>query len=137
MANVMCVNLQVRFGNIYRIVWDPAYDPDYKHVPRAKRDPWHMQIPCRAKGVTIYPHGGNLLALECDGHYSIARRIAGLPGVTLYQDGCGEKTYLFPLSMFKRIAAIVKPKRRRRMSEAQQQVLAAHWFAAKPKPETE
>jgi hypothetical protein len=34
-----CINLAERFGDVYRIFWDQAYDPDYKHFPRDKRDP--------------------------------------------------------------------------------------------------
>jgi hypothetical protein len=91
MADIVCVNLQERFGHLYRITWDPAYDPDYKRVPRAKRDPWYMQIPCVGKGVTIYPHGGDLLALECDNRYGVANRVAALPGVVLHQSGVARR----------------------------------------------
>jgi hypothetical protein len=135
MADVKCVNLQERFGHIYRITWDPAYDPDYRHVPKAKRDPWYMQTPCAGKGITIYPHGGGLLALECDNRYGIAKRVAALPGVTPWQDGSGEKTFLFPVAMFDQVAAIVKLRKRRRVTEAQRQAarerLAAYQFATK------
>ncbi len=55
-----CVNLRERFGAEYRITWDEAREG-------WDESPWLMQIPCRG-GITIYPHGGNLLAVEVDYH---------------------------------------------------------------------
>jgi hypothetical protein len=61
----MPINLAERFRDIYRIFWDEAYDPEYKHVPMEKRDPWYMELrggrrgPGRndGPGFTIYPLG--------------------------------------------------------------------------------
>jgi hypothetical protein len=102
------VNLLERFGDRFRVTWDPAYDP--KHV--REKDVWMMQLPCAGQGVTIYPHGGNTLAVEVDYRPSICRKLEAL-GLQLHQDGDGEKTYLFEMSRFDEVAEIVKPRRRR------------------------
>jgi hypothetical protein len=103
------LNLVELFGDRYRITFDEAYNPS--HVPRAKLDPWMMQIPCRGRGITIYPHGGNVLAIEVDHRRNIAKALAALPGLKLWQDG-DEMTFLFDVALFPAVAEIVKPKRR-------------------------
>ncbi len=58
---VECINLRERFGDRYRIGHDPAA------VTYAERqDRWMQTIPCTGGGVIIYPHGGDLLAVEID-----------------------------------------------------------------------
>ena len=70
-----CINLQEQFGTRYRVTFDGAYNP--KHVPRNKLDPWSMQLPCE-RGV-VYPHGGDLLAVEVEG-----RRVTAPLSVTTF-----------------------------------------------------
>ncbi len=116
------INLQTMFGNKYRITYDESYD--VKGTRRATRDPWMMQIPCR-RGVTIFPHSDELLAVELDRHNKMARRIAKLPGTVIHQDGDHEKTILFPVCVFDTIAEIVQPRKRRILSEEQKARLAS------------
>jgi hypothetical protein len=116
-----CINLLARFGAVYRIAFDPAYDR--RNIPRRCLDPWAMVMPCHYG--TIYPHGGDVLAIELDVHPVIARRLAALPGVTLYQDGHDEKTFHFPIDLFEQVAEIVRPKRRRTLTAEQKAKLAA------------
>ena len=118
-----CTNLQQILGDRYRITWDPAYDPS--HVPHDKRDPWMMQVPCEGKGVTIYPHGGTILAIELNRRFQLANRLKVLPGVTLHQDGNTEKTFLFDVSLFDQVAAIVSPRTKRVVSEEERARLAS------------
>jgi hypothetical protein len=113
MKEMNCVNLRKTLGKKWRITWDPAYNP--RHVARESLDPWMMQIPCRG-GMTIYPHGGTKLAVECDYHPQVARQLGSIPGVELVQDGDHEKTFVFDVSLFDQVAAIVNPRRRRRLS---------------------
>jgi len=108
-----CPNLRARFGDRYRITFDPAYDTKGRH--RRTVDPWMMQLPCRF-GV-IYPHGGNLLAVEVDCHPKVAKALGAISGVVLYLDGDGEKTFLFPVDLFDQVAEVVKPYRRRQWTE--------------------
>src|SRR5262249_45127680 len=104
-----CIDLRERWGGTYRPGLDPAAD-----TPLGRADPWLVTMPGR-RG-TIYPHGGGLLAVEIDYRPGAARRLAALPGVTLAQDGEREKTFTFPAGLFGQVAAIVLPRRRRRLS---------------------
>jgi hypothetical protein len=117
-----CVNLRETFGRKWQISWDPAYNPRY--LAKDNFDPWMMQIPCRG-GITIYPHGGSKLAIECDYHPQIARQLGSIPGVELIQDGDHEKTFVFYLSLIDQVADIVQPRRRRQLSDDHRERLTA------------
>jgi hypothetical protein len=71
----------------------------------------------------IYPYGGDLLAVDVDGRPVTARRLAEL-GLRLVQDGDNEKTFVFPAEQFAQVAKIVKPRRRRQVSDAEMRRLA-------------
>jgi hypothetical protein len=112
MSAPACVNLLEVFGDKYRIEYDPAYDP--KRVRHENRDPWMMTIPCRAG--TIFPHGGQTLVVEVTSKTAAKLRPLGL---TVHQEGDREQTLLFGLSQFEAVAAVVKPRRRRKWSPEQ------------------
>jgi hypothetical protein len=114
MSTATCINLLERFGKDYKITFDPAYDSG--HVPRRCLGPWLLQLPCRGKGVTIYPFGGDRLAVEVDGRPGLVKKLTALPGVEVWQDGDREKTFLFDVGLFDQVAALVRPLRRRRLS---------------------
>ena len=76
-----CINLLEMFGDKYIIAFDEAYNP--RHVPRAKLDPWMMTISGEGKGVTIYPQGGTMLAIEVNRRPSIVARLSALEGLKL------------------------------------------------------
>jgi hypothetical protein len=118
-----CINLLETLGDKYRITWDEAYSP--RNVPRDKLDPWMMQIPCEGPGATIYPYGGTTLAIELNRRFQLANRLKALPGVTLYQDGNTEKTFLFDVSLFDQVAAIVSPRTKKVVSEEERARLAS------------
>ena len=124
-APATCVTLAARFGRDYKVTHDPA-----ARTRRQKRDPWLMQLPCRGKGVTIYPHGGSWLAVEVDGRPGLVKKLLAIPGVELRQDGDGEKTFLFPVGRFSEVAAVVQPHRRRRLSPERRAELARRLLAA-------
>ncbi len=125
-----CVNVRDCFGSRYRIGFDPAYDARGKH--RANLDPWMMTVPCRG-GVVIYPHGGSTLAAEVDRHPGVARRLGAIPSVTLHQDGDREKTFVFDVTLFDRVAEVVRPRKRRRLSEGQRRAAAERLARVRPK----
>src|SRR4051794_23742472 len=114
-----CIDLRERFGDRFRITYDAAYDAKGRH----HRDPWYALIPCRGN-VTIYPFGWDLLAVEVDRHPGLAKQLSTIPGVTLHQAGDHERTYLFPAHLFDQVAAIVKPRRRRKLTPEQRQAAA-------------
>jgi len=104
-----CINLRERFGRRYRTGFDDAAGN--------RDDPWMMTIPGRFG--TIYPHGRDRLAVEVDGHPRIAKQVAAIPGIVLHQDGDDEKTFVFPVDLFDQVAAIVEPKRVKRLTDEQ------------------
>jgi hypothetical protein len=135
MSTATCVNLLERHGADYRVTFDPAYDS--RKVPKRCLDPWLMQLRGAGRGVTIYPHGGTRLAVEVDNRWKVAQQLAGLSGVELWQDGDGEKIFLFDVALFDRVAAIVKPRKRRRLTDEQKARLAAGGRQFKPRHSAE
>ncbi len=119
-----CINLRERFGDRYKIGHDEA-----AVTYAEQRDPWMQTLPCARAGLTVYPAGGEDLALECDTRPGIARRVAAIPGVRISQDGGwgGEMTFRFDVALFDQVAAIVHPRRRhqgRPMTEAEKAAFA-------------
>jgi hypothetical protein len=119
MSTASCVNLLETFGTAYRVTFDPAYDS--RRVPRRCLDPWMMMLLGRGKGVAIYPFGGNRLAVEVVGRPGLVKKLVALPGLQLWQDGAGETCFLFDLARFEAVAAVVRPRKRRRLPEGQRQ----------------
>lgn len=126
----ICIDLRKQFGNEYRISWDPSYDPKGKH--RDNLDPWYARIPCR-RGIFIYPHGGNRLGVVCDYHPGLLKQLLALPRIEIHQQGDQEATLLFDLGEFDAVAQIVKPRKRRRLSEVQKQACKERLAKVRPK----
>src|SRR5262249_28340835 len=129
-----CINLQALYGKTYRITYDRSYSP--RNVLKVERDAWMMEIPC--KYGTVYCHGQDRLAVEVDNHPNMSNALNALEGVSLYQDGEKEKTFLFPLELFDKVAEIVHPRRRRHGKPENGARLSPYWFKkkeAKPPPE--
>ncbi|MHB8969719.1 MAG: hypothetical protein ACYC3X_06115 [Pirellulaceae bacterium] len=105
----MCLDLLDTFGDRYRV---------RREAPAGTRsDPWSQIIPCQHGH--IYPHGGNLLGFASRRRGAVARRVACLPYAEVMQAGDDGLNIVFPLERFTEVAAIVHPKRRRRLSDAQ------------------
>jgi hypothetical protein len=117
MSTATCVNLLEVFGRDYKVTFDPAYDS--RRVPRRCLDPWMQQLPCRGKGVVVYPWGSGRLAVEVDGRPGLAKKLAALRGVRPWQVGDGEATFVFDAALFEAVAAVVRPRQRRRLPEGQ------------------
>jgi hypothetical protein len=117
-----CIDLRERFGSEYRIENDPAYEAEYGRFGRTE-DPWMLTIPC--KFGEIFPWGGDRLAFGSNGRGSTANQVAGLPFVRVEQDGSDGFTVSFHVDHFAEVAAIVRPKRRRRLSSSHKAALAA------------
>jgi hypothetical protein len=63
-----CIDLRVWSNGRFRLSRDEGVD--------SRLDPWGWQIRC--KFGLIYPHGGDRLAVECDYHPQLAKRLAAL-----------------------------------------------------------
>jgi hypothetical protein len=110
------------FGADYRISYDPCYDAH--HVPRASLDRWAMVLPC--KYGEIYPHGQDLLAVELTGvQRSLWSRLDAL-GCRLHVRGDRVRTYLFEVSLWREVFAVVKPRKRRKATGKQLEALLKH-----------
>ncbi len=124
-----CVNLKKRFGQRFKIEYEESY-----YTERTKQtieDPWLMQIHC--KYGHIFPHGGSLLAASVDGHINVAGVLRRLRCCRVHQDGdFGELTALFDVADFDKVAAIMHPRRRRQVSEAECERLRVMGFQKRP-----
>jgi hypothetical protein len=107
--------LAKRFGRRYRVEYEQAYLPQYGRHARVN-DPWLKIIPCLAGH--ICPWGGSTLAAVTDRAGRAARKLANLPGVTVWQDGDDGVTVLFDVAEFSRVARILHPRRRAARSPA-------------------
>lgn len=103
-----CPNLRELYGERYKVVIE-------ENLPT--KDPWYFTIPCRS--AHICPWGPNLLGVCTSGRGSVAKRLLELPFITVEQDGGGGLNLSFDPKYFDSVAQIVKPCRRRRLSEAQ------------------
>ena len=108
-----CIDLQERFGDRYRVAYDESHEAD--RGPNARtHDPWLLTLPCRFGH--IYPHGGKLLGASTDHRGPIANRLAALSCVHVVQDGDDGINVAFNVAAFDQVAAVMKPKRRRRLT---------------------
>lgn|GEM_PF-773729 len=126
------INLQEMFGRRYRVTFDESYHHERPEF-RAAEAPWLMTLPCRHGH--IYPWGGDLLAASTCSRGSVVKKLLALPYVQLRQDGSDGINVSFPVGHFGEVARIMKPRRRRRLSESQRRAaterLRAYQFAAR------
>ena len=127
-----CINLKERFGGRYRIGRDPSYHVEHGEHGRAD-DPWTMILLCQHGHV--YPHGGDLLGAATDKLGGVARALMALPCCTVAQDGDDGVNVTFHVDDFRQVANLLKPRRRRQISEAERERLASlsaqHGFQAR------
>ena len=108
------IDLWRTFGDEFKITVDPSCT---NGMLRTDLDPWYFQIPC--KYGTIWPWGRRQIAIDIDYHDQIANKVRAIPGVWAAHDGDREKTLVFDVSLFRQIANIVLPRKRRRLSADQ------------------
>jgi len=100
-----------------RTVAGKRYQVEYEESHRGKRDdPWLLIIPCQRGHVYVF--SSELLGVATDGR-KIAQRIAKLPGAEIWQEADDGMNVLFPLKAFPQVAKLVKPKRKRKLTEKQ------------------
>jgi hypothetical protein len=109
MTEVTCANLREMFGDRYRMALEPP--------ARTWNAQWYHLIVCRYGH--IYPHGRNLLGFASNRCGAVANRVAALPYATVTQNGSDGMNITFPVEHFNEVAAIVHPRRRRRLSDEQ------------------
>ena len=130
-GKVKPINLREQFGHQYQIVHDEAYAVE-KPQFRVDEEAWLEQIPC--KYGHIYPHGGTTLGAWSD-RPSRRRLLRELACCTVHVEGDHEINVLFDVKDFESVARILKPRRRRRLSDTQlrkcSQRLSVHRFGPK------
>lgn len=104
-SSTQCVDLKARFGRRYRIAHEDGGSPG---------DPWMQLLLCQRGHV--FPYGGDTLAAATDSRGGTATKLASLACCTPVQDGDDGLTVVFPLEHFEQVAALMKPRRRRRLS---------------------
>lgn len=121
------IDLKEWFGKDYRVAADPGGGP-------SNRDPWYWIIPCRYG--EIYPFGGDLLCVWIVGTRRSALAEKLVPQLRRHQTGESEAVFLFPVALFDRVAELVRPRRKRRLSAGHRKTLtvagAAHRYSANP-----
>jgi len=117
-----CTNLKDLFGEHYKLQYEESY---YAERPefRKQEAPWLTQIPCQHGHIGVW--GDDWLVASTNRAGSIAKRLSDLPFTTVAQDGDDGANVLFTLDHFDEVAEIMKPRRRRRLSEEHKARLAA------------
>ncbi len=115
-----CVDLRAMLGDRFRCEFEESYYaelPEYRSVEAC----WLTIIPCRYGHIS--PQGERTLAA-----YSGSRlkrlELAALDCVELYVEGDHELTVIFDVADFDRVAAVMEPRRRRRLSPEQRAACA-------------
>lgn len=116
-----CVNLKVRFGDRLKVTYEESYVAERGDHAWAE-DPWLMVIPCLHG--EIYPYGDDQLVASTKVAGGIAKMLKALPFTMLHREGSDGADVIFPVDRFMDVAEIMKPRRRRRMTEeAKQQMV--------------
>ena len=113
-----CFNLRRMFGDRYKVGYEESYYAEYG--PNAVReDPWLMIILCQHGH--ICPWGESNLAACTDKNGLIANRLRKLPFIdrNATMDGDDGINAVFDIKHFATVAQIMKPRKRRRMTEEQ------------------
>ncbi len=124
-----CINLKERFGDRFKVTYEESYYAQFGPNARIE-DPWLMIIPCQAGH--ICPGGVGRLMACTDSAGSIAKRLKALEFTIVAQDGSDGVNVIFPVDRFDEVATVMKPRRRRRLSEQRRQKLLKasqnYWF---------
>jgi hypothetical protein len=106
------IDLKTLAAGRYRITQDEAASIE----PGGKKDPWYQVIPCRYG--QIYPFSDTRLAIHSKG-FGIRLKLQAVNGLTIHNwSDDKEAIFLFGSALFNRVAGIVKPKRKRRLSDS-------------------
>lgn len=105
-----CVDLEEQFGSVYQVEYEDG-------VFHRARDAWRLILTCRHGH--FYPHGGEILGASTNTRGAIANQLAALPCVRVVQDGSDGINAIFHVDDFESVAALLKPRRRRRLTPDQ------------------
>lgn len=106
-------NLNELYGDRFRVVSEQSLIAERGENAR-NAEPWLMIIPCT--NGHIYPHGDEMLGASTNRRGSISKALAMVPCVRVVQDGDDGLNAIFSVEDFDTVAAVMKPRRRRRLS---------------------
>ena len=118
--NATCLDLKELFGETYRLDVDESYyaeRPEFRH----QEEPWLTHIICRHGHIGVW--GGNLLFASTNTRGTMAKQLKALRCVQVVQDGSDGVNVTFDLKDFDKVARVMAPKRRRRLSPEHRQRL--------------
>jgi hypothetical protein len=113
-----CINLKERFGDRFKVVYEESYYADRGENARAE-DPWYMILLCQNGHIS--PWDDKRLAACTSRPGSVAKRLKALPFAETVQDGDDGANVAFPVEHFAEVAEIMRPRKRKRLSEEQRQ----------------
>ena len=117
-----CPNLKELYGDQFKVKYEPSYFAE--HGQRGRADaPWLQVIECVGRRGHFFPWSENELAVSVDKPGTV-RKVRKLACCKCVQDGDDGATFAFPASDFPKVAAIMRPKIRRKTTERQLQTLA-------------
>jgi hypothetical protein len=127
-----CINLEERFGRRYRVTFEAGGATKGQW---AREDwPWIMEI--RGRYGVVYPKGGEILQGMTD-RPRMGRKLRALPCVRSVR-GDAETIITFRVADAEQVFALLKPYRRRQVSETERERLRAlsarHGFPRKGAP---
>jgi hypothetical protein len=112
----LCIDLHAQFGNQFKTQRDPAFAAGHSRDGNVD-DPWGHVIPCMHG--EFFPLGGDWLAASTYKRGKIANRLSALDCCTVVQDADDGLVVRFKVADFDAVAAVMRPRRRRVLSDAQ------------------
>jgi hypothetical protein len=107
-----CINLRQQYGDRFKVRYGEDYSAEYGPNARIEA-PVYLEIPC-ANGF-IAPWSDSELVACTKTAGAVARKLKALRFTTTAQDGDDGANVVFPVDRFEEVAAIMKPRRRRRL----------------------
>ena len=116
-----CINLKKRFGDRFRVTYEESYAAQHGASARVD-DPWLQILMCQHGH--LYPQGGDMLAASTDRRGPVAKALADMDCTTVLQDGDDGINVSFHVDDFEEVAGLMKPRRRRQVSDPERNRLA-------------
>jgi hypothetical protein len=102
------------------VTFEESYFAERGKEARAD-DPWLQILLCRHGHIS--PYGGNMLMTSTNKHGAVANHLASLRCIQVTQDGDDGINAIFCVDDFDKVAALMKPRRRRMVSEQERKRL--------------
>ncbi len=118
--NGKVVNLRQKFGQRYRIQFDPAYEAEHGKRGRSD-DPWLQVIPCH-RG-EIYPLVDEYLVASTRASGSIANRLRSLSCCSILRDGDDGVDVKFHNDDYRKVFNLMSPRGAQTLSEERRENL--------------